>query len=129
MGIFHFGLDQKILGDLKSRGWGSGIWNPQKSRVKNPPKIPNPGNGELGFLRLENPQNFIPGIFWGWGFFFRGMGYPTKKPQPDLVYRIEILDTMQVKLLVIRLIISLLGKIRSLKIQMFMKISVSMSKM
>ena len=56
MGIFHFGLDQKIPGDLKSRGWGSGIWDPQKSPVKNPQKIPNPGDGDLGFLRPKNPQ-------------------------------------------------------------------------
>ena len=28
----------------------------------------------LGFLGI-----FYPSIFWGWGFF-RGMGYPTKKP-------------------------------------------------
>ena len=58
MGIFHFGLDQKIPGDLKSRGWGSGIWDPQKSPVKNPQKIPNPGDGDSGFLRLKkSPKN------------------------------------------------------------------------
>ena len=56
MGIFHFGLDQKIPGDLKSRGWGSGILDPQKSPVKNPRKIPNPGDGDSGFLSPKNPQ-------------------------------------------------------------------------
>ena len=77
MGIFHFGLDQKIPGDLKSRGWGSGIWDPQKSPVKNPQKIPNPGDGDSGFLRLKkspkNPQVKSPknpqSRGWGFGIF------------------------------------------------------------
>ena len=47
MGIFHFGLHQK------SRRWGQGICDPQKSPVKNSQKIPNLGDflaGNWGFL-------------------------------------------------------------------------------
>ena len=81
MGIFHFGLDQKFHEDLKSRGWGLGIWDPQKSPVKDPQKIPNrmflnrgifiPGIGEfsksedfypLGLRIFSNLEIFIPGI-------------------------------------------------------------------
>ena len=58
MGSFHFGLNPKILGDLKSRGWGSEIWNPQKSRVKNLQNNHNSGDGDLGFLRpIKKPKN------------------------------------------------------------------------
>ena len=57
MGIFHLGLDQKIPGDSKSRGWWSGIWDLQESPVKNPRKISNPGDF---FLIWEF---FIPGMF------------------------------------------------------------------
>ena len=31
--IFHFGLNQKIPGDLKSQEWGSQIRSPQKSHL------------------------------------------------------------------------------------------------
>ena len=71
----------------------SGIYN-----LKNPRKIPYPGDGDMGFrgrrIPNQNPRKiFIPGVcgflspgfledgdFSGMGIFFRGMGYPTKKP-------------------------------------------------
>ena len=48
----------------KSRGWERGIRDPKKSLVKNPQwdlgflgrKIPNPRDGNLGFLRPNNPR-------------------------------------------------------------------------
>ena len=98
IGILHFGLDQKIPGDLKSREWGSGIWDPQ-----NPQKICSPGNGDLGFRGRKIPKkspskiskiSLIPGMGiwdfegekipdlgdedWGFlrflGFLSRGLG-------------------------------------------------------
>ena len=111
MWIFHFGRDQKIPGDLKSLEWGSGIWDPQKSPVKNSQKSPkNPQSLDIytwGFRIFYNLGIFIQGIgnflksgdrgffqiwgflsrgfFWdedfsGMGIFFRGIGYPIKKP-------------------------------------------------
>ena len=67
MGIFHFGLDQKIPGK-----------NLQEI-PKNHQKILSPGIG------VFYPRDFLGmGIFRGWGFIFVGWGYPTKKP--PLVY-------------------------------------------
>ena len=37
--------------------------------------------GDWEFLGIFFPRGFLrTGTFWGWGFFFRWMGYPTKKP-------------------------------------------------
>ena len=73
MGIFHFGLDQKIPGDgdrwfgipknlqwkipknRQSRGWRFGILEAENPPKKFP-KIPNPGDWDLGFLRPKNLQ-------------------------------------------------------------------------
>ena len=52
------GFEMGFLGDLQSRGWGFGILEAKKS-----PKVPN-----------RNSR------FFGDGDFFRGIGYPTKKP-------------------------------------------------
>ena len=46
MGIFYFVLDEGMPGDFES----------QKIPKVKSPKYPNPGNGELGFLRLKNPK-------------------------------------------------------------------------
>ena len=53
IGIFYFGLDRKISKSLRS---GSGVENPEKSRVEN----------------LENPE--IPGI----GIYFELLKFSTK---------------------------------------------------
>ena len=61
------------------RGWGSGIWDPQKSPVKNPQNIPNPGDGDLGFFRLKIPKNLQS---QGWEFgIFEARKIPEKKLQ------------------------------------------------
>ena len=108
-GNFSFRARSKNPRDFKSRGWESGIENPQKSQVKNLRKIPNLGDGDSWFLWPKNPssespknpqflsagigdfypRDFCPGIFRGWhpGWVFFGNGnffswdeYPTKKP-------------------------------------------------
>ena len=57
MGIFHFGRDQKIHGDLKSRGWESGIENPQKIPSKKSPK--NPQSRGWGFVIFVAEKSLI----------------------------------------------------------------------
>ena len=58
------GFEMGFLGiSNPSRGSGMGIWNPLKSPVKNPQNILNPGDRDLGFLRLKIPKiSSIPGM-------------------------------------------------------------------
>ena len=92
-------LNPKIPRDFRSRGWGSGIWDPQKSSLKNSRKIPNPRDGDFlksgdfhpgdwGFLSpgnedFSNLGIFIPGMqifipwigdFWKSGDYWRFFG-------------------------------------------------------
>ena len=89
-GDFSFWVRSKNPRGFEISWMGIGDLESQKSRVKNPPKIPNAGNEDLGFLRLENPKNipnfYIPGIgdFLSPGFsgdgdsFFVGWDIPPK---------------------------------------------------
>ena len=73
MGIFHFGLDQKIPANLKARGWGSEIWD-QFFGMKFF-KIWGflfPGNGysfKSGDVYRGDCGFFYLRYFWRWGFF------------------------------------------------------------
>ena len=66
IGIFYFGLDQKIPKIPKSRGSGSGFENPEKIPKEKSRKSQNPGDRDRDFKTSKksrkNPESKIPKI-------------------------------------------------------------------
>ena len=84
IGIFYFGLDQKIPKMPKSRGSGWGFKNPEKIPKEKSRKCRNPGDRDRDLKipkksRKKNPENAeIPGIGTG---ILKPLKNPEKIPR------------------------------------------------